>query len=49
MLLRLLRREALLAAHVVKERLIANLLRSVLGPVMDTYIQQGDLLVESIE
>eukprot|EP00047_Mylnosiga_fluctuans_P015112 m.43424 g.43424 ORF g.43424 m.43424 type:complete len:671 (-) comp5781_c0_seq1:1113-3125(-) len=47
-LLRLLRREALLAAHIVKENLVGPLLRNVLGPVMDTYISQGELLVGSI-
>eukprot|EP00048_Salpingoeca_helianthica_P024971 m.36775 g.36775 ORF g.36775 m.36775 type:complete len:668 (-) comp9718_c0_seq2:26-2029(-) len=47
-LLRLLRREALLAAHVVRGDLVAGVLRSVLGPVMDAYISQGELLLAGI-
>ncbi len=43
-----MRREALLAAHVVAEDLVGPLLRNVLRPVMDTYIEQGELLAASI-
>lgn len=47
-LLRLLRREALLAANVMQEKLVAPLLHNVLGSVMDSYISQGELLVAAL-